>query len=166
MKVLKQGSIFGLLFLTLIQVTACGQSTAFKLMLNTFYDSEFPTILPEDIPSLPNPLLLDTREKVEFNTSHLKGAKYVGYEKFSLKMLQEKDKNRPIIVYCSIGVRSQDIGKQLKAAGFTNVFNLYGGIFHWVNEGNPVYINDKPTTKVHAYNRTWGVWLTEGEKVY
>lgn len=162
----KRGWILTFTLVGLLQMSACGQSTAFKMMLSTFYDSDFPTILPEELAGLQNPLLLDTREKKEFAVSHLKGATYVGYEHFSLVNILEKDKSRPIIVYCSIGVRSQDIGKKLKAAGFTQVYNLYGGIFHWVNEGNPVFQGNKPTKKVHAFNRTWGIWLTEGEKVY
>ncbi|MGY6522769.1 MAG: rhodanese-like domain-containing protein [Mongoliitalea sp.] len=162
----KRGWILTLVLTGLLQLSACGQSTAFKMMLSTFYDSDFPTILPKEIADLNNPLLLDTREKKEFAVSHMKGAILVGYDHFSLANIPEKDKNKPIVVYCSIGVRSQDIGKQLKAAGFTQVYNLYGGIFHWVNEGNPVYQGNKPTNKVHAYNRIWGVWLTEGEKVY
>jgi len=32
-------------------------------------------------------------------------------------------------VYCSLGIRSEVIAKKLKKAGYTNVFNLYGGIF-------------------------------------
>ena len=51
--------------------------------------------------------------------------------------------------------------------GFTNVFNLVGGIFEWKNQGHAVYsTQNKITEKVHAYNKTWGVWLTKGEKVY
>ena len=57
--------------------------------------------------------------------------------------------------------------EKLKAAGYRNVRNLYGSIFEWVNQDNPVVDNQgKPTQKVHAYSRTWGVWLNKGEKVY
>ena len=51
-------------------------------------------------------------------------------------------------------------------AGFKKVYNLYGGIFHWVNEGRTVFANGKPTLRVHAYSKPWSVWLTKGEKVY
>ena len=40
-----------------------------------------------------------------------------------------------IIVYCSIGVRSEDIGEKLKELGYTKILNLYGGIFDWKNKG-------------------------------
>jgi len=55
----------------------------------------------------------------------------------------------------------------LEQAGFANVSNLYGGIFEWVNQGNPI-VNEKGkvTETIHAYNEAWGVWLTKGVKVY
>jgi len=39
-------------------------------------------------------------------------------------------------------------------AGYTNVSNLYGGIFEWVNQGNNVVDdNNRITPKVHAYGK-------------
>lgn len=131
--------------------------------------NEIPTVsVPQLVKEAPQKLtLLDAREKAEYNVSHLKNARWIGYDDFNIQRVSGISKNAPIVVYCSIGVRSEKIGKQLKDAGYTNVRNLYGSIFEWVNQGNPVYDNaGKPTKKVHAYNRVWGVWLNEGEKVY
>ncbi len=114
-------------------------------------------------------ILLDARENKEFAVSHIANAIWVGYENFSLeKTLQHlQDKNAEIVVYCSLGVRSEKIGEQLQNAGFTNVQNLFGGIFEWKNKGNPVYDSGgDETEKVHAYSKRWGVWLKNGEKVY
>jgi len=114
-------------------------------------------------------ILLDGREKKEYKVSHLKGAKFVGYEKFNLKKTIKSLPNKEacIVVYCSLGVRSEDIAEKLKEAGYTNVFNLYGGIFEWKNNENKV-VNQKgiETQKVHAFSKEWGVWLTKGIKVY
>ncbi len=44
-----------------------------------------------------------------------------------------------VVVYCSVGYRSEKIAEKLKAAGYKNVFNLYGGIFEWENQNLPVY---------------------------
>jgi hypothetical protein len=77
------------------------------------------------------------------------------------------DKSIPLVVYCSVGVLSEDIGEKLEALGYTNVKNLYGGIFEWKNKGYPVIDNNgKDTRKVHAYNKRWGQLLTNAEKVY
>jgi rhodanese-related sulfurtransferase len=76
------------------------------------------------------------------------------------------DKNRLIVVYCSIGVRSEIIGKKLMKHGFTNVYNLYGGLFEWVNKGGSVFHKGIQTQKVHAYSKKWSRYLTKGIKIY
>jgi hypothetical protein len=65
-----------------------------------------------------------------------------------------------------VGARSEKITEELLKKGYSDVSNLYGGIFEWVNEGKPVYTNNRKTTKVHAYSMAWGIWLKQGEKVY
>ena len=112
-------------------------------------------------------LFIDAREKKEFDVSHIKNAVFVGYDDFNISRLGGVPKGNEIIVYCSIGKRSENITEKLVKAGYTNVSNLYGGIFEWVNQGNRVVdINNKNTDKVHAYGRLWGQWLDKGEKVY
>ncbi|MDP5060334.1 MAG: rhodanese-like domain-containing protein, partial [Maribacter sp.] len=111
----------------------------------------------------------DTREKEEFEVSHLKNAIWVGYKKFDEKKVLETitDKSRPIIVYCSIGVRSEDIGEKLKELGYTKILNLHGGIFEWKNKGREVFNNKEiATDSVHAFSKHWGKLLQEGVKVY
>lgn len=116
-----------------------------------------------------NILLLDAREKKEFKTSHIENAIFVGYDFFNLKKTTKKlnNKDQKIIVYCSLGIRSEDIAEKLKKAGYTNVYNLYGGIFEWKNKSNTV-IDKKgiPTEKIHTFSKEWSQWLTNGEKIY
>lgn len=111
--------------------------------------------------------LLDAREKKEYNISHIAGATWVGYNNFKVKRVKDLPKDAKIVTYCSVGYRSERIGEKLQKAGFTNVYNLKGSIFKWVNEGHPV-VNDKdePTTKVHGYDAKWGKWVKKGEVVY
>lgn len=154
---------FGLLFFT---SPALSQSIAYRTLLEGLYDNKFPVVKPEKITNLSAFQILDTREKEEFEVSHLDGAVWVGYDTFNLKNVEGIDKNKPVLVYCTVGARSQDIGKKLQAAGFTQVYNLYGGIIHWANESKPLVAEGKPTQKVHTYSRTWGVWLNTGEKIY
>lgn len=114
-------------------------------------------------------ILLDSRELIEYETSHLKNAIHVGYDKFDIKTVtnQITDKSEAIVVYCSIGVRSEDIAEQLKKKGYTNVFNLFGGIFEWKNNNFPVFNSEeKETEEVHAYSKAWGKWLLKGIKIY
>ncbi len=114
-----------------------------------------------------NVIFLDAREKKEYVVSHINNAVFVGYDDFSLSRLGSISKESEIIVYCSIGKRSEAITQNLSKIGYANVSNLYGGIFEWINQGNSVVdINNKPTNKVHAFGRFWGQWLNKGEKVY
>lgn len=143
-----------------------GQSLAYKTLLKGYYDKDFPIVYPHQNQIIESAVFLDTREKEEFEVSHIQGAKWVGYETFSLESIKHIPKDEPIVVYCSIGARSQEIGKRLKSVGYKEVYNLYGGIFHWVNEDYPVYKNDEETVEVHAYSKVWGIWLEKGKKVY
>jgi len=114
-------------------------------------------------------VILDSREMEEFEVSHIRSARYVGYKNFSSQSITSSipDKNSPIVVYCSLGIRSETIGEKLKKLGYTNIQNLYGGIFEWKNKGYPVIDTDgKETENVHAYTKVWGKWLNKGDKVY
>ena len=114
-------------------------------------------------------IILDARERSEYDISHLENALFIGYNHFSLEQTTQKlqDKNQTIVVYCSLGIRSETIANQLKKAGYTNVKNLYGGIFEWRNKGFKVYNSkDKKTDSIHAFSKAWSKWLTKGTKVY
>lgn len=145
---------------------ALAQNTAYKILLSGIYDAEFPVLRPEQIQDLKNYQILDTRERDEFEVSHIQGAKWVGFDTFELGSIQNLDKNKPVLVYCTVGARSENIGKKLKNAGFEQVFNLYGGIIHWANEEKPLFKSESPTVRVHTYNRVWSIWLTSGQKVF
>lgn len=156
--------LFGVILLTGTWVK--GQSLAYMALLRTYYDVDFPLIYPGDSMLLGNAILLDTRERDEYEVSRIHNARWVGYDTFTIGALDNVPKDTPLVVYCSIGARSQEVGKRLKEAGFSQVYNLYGGIFHWVNEGFPIFNQKGPTLRVHAYSRSWGIWVNKGQKVY
>ncbi len=113
--------------------------------------------------------ILDAREEAEFNVSHIPGARYIGYDRFKKKTVQDIPKDAKVVVYCSVGYRSEKIGEKLRKDGFTDVYNLYGSIFEWVNAGNPVEnAAGEETNAVHTYNKKWSQWVIDGraEKVY
>ena len=144
------------------------QSKSFDLLLRSMIKKTVPIIKVQELKAQKGRVvLLDARERREFEVSHLRDARYVGFNDFSIESIKDISKSSPIVVYCSIGVRSEKIGEKLLAAGYTNVRNCYGSIFEWVNQGNVVVdMDNKPTQKVHAYNKKWGVWVKKGERVY
>lgn len=143
------------------------QSSAYNITLKTLLSHSVPEVSVAQVKDMTDVLFLDAREWSEFQVSHIKNARYVGYDQFEIGKLQAISKKQKIVVYCSVGYRSEKISEKLKEAGFTDVSNLYGGIFEWVNQGNTV-VDEKGnvTENIHAYNKTWGVWLNKGVKVY
>lgn len=118
--------------------------------------------------NLHNYLLLDTRKKKEYDVSHIPGAIWVS-EKLNKSdyVFTDIKKDQPIVVYCSVGVRSEDFGEDLKKQGFTNVQNLYGSIFAWKDNGYKIVNSNKEETdNVHVYSKEWGEYLKTGTKVY
>lgn len=149
----------------------CAQEKNYDRMLSNLYAWDVPVIQPKQLNDTISKgvkvILLDSREANEYNVSHITGAINVGYDKFILDSVTMYSKSDYIVIYCSVGYRSEKIGEELIAAGYTNVYHLYGGIFQWVNDGYGVVDNsNQPTTRVHAYSKTWGKWLKKGDKVY
>ncbi len=164
-----QMKFFSLSILLLFSVLVQSQDSLDQLLKK--YNSEsIPYISVDTLESIQDRvLLLDAREKSEYEVSHIKNAQLVGYDHFKITSVTEQNisKNDTIVVYCSLGVRSEDISENLKKAGFLNVYNLYGGIFEWKNKDNTV-INSKGeiTEKVHVCSKLWEKWLIKGKKVY
>ena len=157
--------LFGLFFFSTI---IFAQSPIDSLLVK-YNKKTIPYIQIEEFKKLKSPIIFDTRELKEFNVSHLKNAFCIGYDKFNSKIVKEKYKNfnDTIIVYCSVGIRSETIGNKLKKLGYKNVFNLYGGIFEWKNKDEEVIDNNQiPTEDIHAFSKEWSKYLIKGKKIY
>lgn len=128
-----------------------------------------PYIMVNELKGKKNMIFLDAREVNEFKVSHIKGAIWVGFDRFKAKPIVKKIRNKKtnIVVYCSIGVRSERIGEKLQKLGYKNVYNLFGGIFEYKNSGGKV-VNSKniETDSVHTYNKEWSAYLNKGIKIY
>ncbi len=95
--------------------------------------------------------VLDVRTPAEFNSSHVKGATLIpvnnafGSNLSSNMLLEtrinEVPQNKKILIYCRTGHRSTAASKILINAGYSQVYNMAGGISAWVNAGYPVTSN-------------------------
>lgn len=142
------------------------ESKTYGMLLNTMLSHTVDELSVKQVLALKDPLYIDSRERKEFDVSHIYGAVFVGYDSLDLTEIPKTNLNRPIVVYCSVGYRSEKVAEKLIELGYTKVYNLYGGIFEWVNQGQKVYKKEEQTNQIHAYNKVWGVWLNKGEKVY
>jgi rhodanese-related sulfurtransferase len=167
----------------LLTFSLCGQNNSSAAnrqghCQNAAFDHEVANWLSFNVPAidvdslrkvLPGTFILDAREPKEYAVSHIEGAVNCGFDHADLHSLDTLPKNQPILVYCSIGYRSEKIARKLRKKGFKNVSNLYGSIFEWVNRGYPVVDSDgQPTQKIHTYNKSWGKWVDNPgyERVY
>ncbi|MCX7546900.1 rhodanese-like domain-containing protein [Xanthomarina sp. F1114] len=157
--------------LTLFSVIQIGFSQeSLSELLKKHNTHQIPYISVEEL-AMPKTkaIILDAREYEEYQVSHLKNAVFVGFNDFNLENTskQIKNKQQTIVVYCSLGIRSENIAEKLSKAGYTNIYNLYGGVFEWKNKGFDVYdTNETKTEKVHAFSPEWSKWLTSGKKVF
>lgn len=160
-------SFFVFMPFTILAQDISKKEKGFNKMLDLMLSHSVEEVGVSEIPKDKSIVWLDARERNEFEVSKIEEAVWVGYDDFDLTRVSNISKDEEVIVYCSIGYRSEKIAERLKQEGYKNVKNLYGGIFSWVNHDKKVYDSTGlETKKVHAYSRLWGVWLEKGEKVY
>lgn len=169
--------IYILLFISIcyFPLNAVGQNkissnTGFTAMVNSYLNFTVPLMSVEELKAVQNELvILDAREYKEFEVSHISGARHIGFDKIDYTVLKGIDKKVKIVVYCSIGYRSEKVGEKLIAMGFKNVYNLYGSIFDWVNKDNKVVDHQGQVTyNIHGYNAKWSKWIVNKKfkKIY
>ncbi len=146
------------------QTTVTNQK--FDEMLQLLLSNTVAQITVDELEQTDGVCLLDAREWEEYQVSHIEGAQYIGYKNLNKDILENIPKEQTIVLYCSVGYRSEKIGEQLQKMGYTNVYNLYGSIFEWVNQGNPVVDENGTTKRVHTYNKRWSQWLENGTAIY
>ncbi|EOH99289.1 hypothetical protein UAW_00439 [Enterococcus haemoperoxidus ATCC BAA-382] len=76
------------------------------------------------------PEVIDVREKTEFASGHISGAKNIPLSKIGSYVNKDKE---PVYVICQSGMRSRQAVKKLKAKGI-NAINVKGGMSAWRGE--------------------------------
>jgi rhodanese-related sulfurtransferase len=84
-------------------------------------------------------IILDVRDKEEFETGYIPGAVNLsrGMLEFKISTLIP-DKNARIIVYCGIDLRGPLATKTLNEMGYKNAVNINGGLKVWKAAGYPI----------------------------
>lgn len=87
----------------------------------------------------PGALVLDVREDAEFASGHLPKARHIPLAQLGTRIGEiAKFKEKPVIVTCRSGARSGSACRALRNAGFTQVYNLKGGVPAWEQASLPV----------------------------
>lgn len=156
------------IFLLLTPVIFFGQKKSIDKLLQTYNSQSVPYISAQELKMKSDTyIILDTRKKEEFEVSHLPQAIWVG-EKLKEEMLKDFiNSKKSIVVYCTVGIRSEDYGEVLKKEMQGKIYNLYGGIFAWKDAGYDLKDSkNKPTIKVHTFSKNWEDYLKTGIAVH
>jgi rhodanese-related sulfurtransferase len=92
-------------------------------------------------PLRPPPVLLDVRENWEFDTCKLAGSTLIPMNTIPAR-IEELDDDAAIVCICHHGARSMAVAAFLERNGFSNTYNLTGGIHAWavqVDSAMPKY---------------------------
>ncbi|MEN0054157.1 MAG: rhodanese-like domain-containing protein [Mucilaginibacter sp.] len=79
--------------------------------------------------------LIDVREDFEYETSNL-GGQLIPLGGILIEA-DKVSKDKPVVVMCRSGKRSAAAIMQLQQLGYTNLYNLQGGILAWASEIDP-----------------------------
>lgn len=81
--------------------------------------------------------LVDVRTDAEIARGYISGATKLPLHLLP-KRLHELDRAFPTVFYCQMGGRSAQAAGFAAAQGFTEVYNLQGGITAWAQSGAPI----------------------------
>lgn len=84
-----------------------------------------------------NVYLLDVRTPGEYQQARLKGSVLIPINEIE-RRLNEVPRNRPVVVFCAVGSRSNLVAGFLASKGYREVYNMQDGLMGWYRNGYPV----------------------------
>ncbi|MFN0117585.1 MAG: rhodanese-like domain-containing protein [Elusimicrobiota bacterium] len=89
-------------------------------------------------------VFIDVRTEEEYKRERIEGSLFIPYQQVNEKKdVLPKNKNSIIVVYCTVGVRSGWAQRKIEKLGYSQVFNMKGGIEMWKKENLPVLKESK-----------------------
>jgi thioredoxin len=102
-----------------------GQTNGIKTNLSA-------TEFADKIKELPTATLIDVRTPDEFSKGHLANANNYDWNGTEFdNQIAPLDKSEPVFVYCLSGGRSSSAANKMRSDGFTQVYEMDGGIMKW-----------------------------------
>lgn len=95
-------------------------------------------VSPQEFKQLSNQkTIIDIRTPGEFAQGHIEGAVNINYfDKNFINKIAEFNKNEPLFVYCRSGNRTSSASRKIANMGFTQIYDLEGGMINWVRNKN------------------------------
>jgi len=79
--------------------------------------------------------VIDVREDHEHEAGHVAGDRHIVLPQLS-EQAGSLDRNRPVVVYCRSGSRSEVAAEAMKASGY-DAYSIDGGFVAWLEKGLP-----------------------------
>lgn len=113
--------------LLLLLVFACSNEQGTKK-----YSSLTPLEFDAKMKETASPTIIDVRTPEEFANGHLEHAKNIDWNGINFEnQIAKVDTSKPVFIYCLSGGRSSNAAQKMLSMGFTNVYELSGGILKW-----------------------------------
>ena len=91
----------------------------------------------ERLAAEPRPVLIDVRERDEYEQGFIPGAIHIARGNLETRIeANVPDRDAPVILYCASGTRSAYAAKTLSELGYSNVVSLAGGFSGWKENGH------------------------------
>lgn len=159
------------LFLLALLLSNCARPvpTNRPKLSNQLFDKTLTKILPfktklvsveEVYQNLGEVPIFDVRSWEEYTVSHLPTAVWMPYPDVAPDLIRSLAPTDTIILYCTVGYRSDRLGDKLQRMGYSQVYNIYGSIFAWADRDLPLVDSaGLPTNRIHTFNKRWSRWV-------
>lgn len=131
-----KSKILTLVALTFLLISCKGQNKETENSTAVINESIDAKVFAEKLQSAQNAQIIDVRTPEEFNSKHLDKAININYNdpNFATE-IAKLDKTKPTFVYCLSGGRSAAALDKMKELGFTEAYNMKGGMMKWNSLG-------------------------------
>lgn len=114
----------------------------------------------------PDTLVIDMRNHYEYEVGHFNGAVEIPSDTFREQLPMAVDmihgnEDKPIIMYCTGGIRCEKASAYMLHKGFKNVFHIEGGIINYVHQVREEGLEQKFTGKNFVFDNRLGERVTE-----
>ncbi len=114
----------------------------------------------------PETVVIDMRNHYEYEVGHFENAIEIPSDTFREQLpmaadMMKGNEDKPIIMYCTGGIRCEKASAYMLHRGFRNVFHIEGGIINYVHQVNEQHLDQKFIGKNFVFDNRLGERVTD-----